>query len=79
VFHPRSSNPGTRAPDSHGLGLSVVVRLLAGVGGRLEVMSRPGMGTTFWIHLPAEPEERAGDDASDELLDRVVTIRRSGA
>ena len=33
-------------------GLSVVVQLLDQIGGRLEVMSRPDAGTTFWVYLP---------------------------
>ncbi|MFI5302194.1 MAG: hypothetical protein ACHREM_29235, partial [Polyangiales bacterium] len=62
--------------------------LLEQVGGRLEVMSKPGSGTTFWVHLPrtlalklVSPPPLA-DGAIDEryrkLLNKVVTIRRSG-
>ncbi|MFH1811289.1 MAG: ATP-binding protein [Pseudomonadota bacterium] len=83
VFRPGGSRVDTRAPSSHGLGLSVVVRLLAEMGGRLEVLSRPGKGTTFWIYLPREaPVQQEAEAAprpietDDALLARVVTIRR---
>jgi len=87
VFQPGGSDPVRRAAASHGLGLSVVVRLLDRIGGGLEVMSLPDQGSTFWAHFPIRPavaaataaevvEPRAaprGDPAS-----RVVTIRRAG-
>jgi signal transduction histidine kinase len=52
IFEPGGSNPRSRRGDSFGVGLSVVVQLLDQIGGRLEVMSRPGSGTTFWVYLP---------------------------
>jgi signal transduction histidine kinase len=64
--------------ESHGIGLASAVRLLDELGGRLEVMSKPGVGTTIWAHVPIEPPERKAGlrklDA-DEVLRRVVTIR----
>jgi two-component system sensor histidine kinase HydH len=38
-----------------GLGLSVVRRLTADLGGSLHVESQPGRGTTFTIEIPAAP------------------------
>jgi signal transduction histidine kinase len=86
IFEPDGSAKEARAKYSHGVGLSVVVRLLSLIGGRLEVMSLPGMGTTFWAHFPVEiskaeeevatTEERVRDDDPD-LLNKVVTIHRS--
>lgn len=79
---------GGTAPDaaplvgtSLGLGLSVVVRTLAQLQGRLEVMSRAGHGTTFWLYLPVEPPD-GQDRASDslplaELIRRVIKIREA--
>ena len=86
IFEPDGSAKEARAKYSHGVGLSVVVRLLAQIGGRLEVMSLPGMGTTFWAHFPvviskaaaavASKDERVRDDDPD-ILNKVVTIHRS--
>jgi signal transduction histidine kinase len=86
TFRPGGSDASTRAAGSHGLGLSVAVSLLAQVGGRMEVMSKPGSGTTFWVHFPLElppPGEPANDASSerrqetyDATLGRVLTIRR---
>ena len=49
----------------------------------LEVMSKAGTGSTFWIHLPARsadvPASRIGGDLADSVVDRVVTIRRTGS
>ncbi len=65
--------------ESHGVGLSIVVRMLDTIDGRLEVMSRPQVGTTFWLHLPlttgASPARSSADQSLDQILQRVVTIR----
>jgi signal transduction histidine kinase len=86
IFEPDGSAKEARAKYSHGVGLSVVVKLLAQIGGKLEVMSLPGMGTTFWAHFPveistaakevAQKDERVRDDDHDSF-NKVVTIRRS--
>jgi signal transduction histidine kinase len=52
IFEPGGSSADSRRGDSFGVGLSVVVKLLERIGGRLEVMSKPGEGTTFWVYLP---------------------------
>jgi signal transduction histidine kinase len=72
IFEPGGSSLRSRRGDSFGVGLSVVVQLLDQLGGRLEIMSRPGVGTTFWVHLPlvARTERRSsnpGDDASGDV------------
>lgn len=71
--------------DSLGIGLANTVRLLDQVGGRLEVMSRPGMGTTVWIHFPVERPtatpasatiaKAPPSDAIQDVIRRVVRIR----
>jgi signal transduction histidine kinase len=64
--------------ESHGIGLSSAVRLLDEIGGRLEVMSKPDVGTTIWAHVPiAPPKREVGLRAvsAGEVLRRVVTIR----
>jgi signal transduction histidine kinase len=85
TFVPEGSDPRRRANDSYGVGLSVVVRLLGSVGGRLEVMSRAGKGTTFWVYFPermaaTQPaNDSAPPEKEEELLSRVVKIRKAQA
>jgi signal transduction histidine kinase len=84
---PRVFRPGGTgaAPTVHsfGVGLSVVVQLLAQVGGSLEVLSQPGKGTTFWAHFPARLRvslvARAVHSDVDSLIRKVVTIRKGDA
>lgn len=82
IFHAGGSAPESRRGDSFGVGLSVVVQLLQQIGGRLEVMSKPGSGTTFWVYLPVtaisrESGEKLGTqrESTDDALRRVVRIR----
>jgi signal transduction histidine kinase len=42
----------TTRPDGSGVGLATVRRIVRGHGGRIEVRSDPGLGTTFRIELP---------------------------
>ena len=44
----------TRQFRGAGLGLSMVRDLLGHLGGRIEVVSEPGRGSTFTIHLPGQ-------------------------
>jgi len=63
----------------------VVVQLLDQIGGRLEVMSKTGEGTTFWVHLPIKcetdkpPSGIRSNDKGEESRSRVVRIRRLSA
>ena len=47
----------------HGLGLSIVRRIIDRLGGRVGVESEPGQGSRFWFSLPA-----AGEAESQEIL-----------
>ena len=40
-----------------GLGLHLVRRMMEGMGGRVSVSSRPGRGSTFTLHLAAQPSD----------------------
>lgn len=82
TFVAGGSDPSTRGQRSWGIGLSVVVQLLDEIGGRLEVLSKPGEGTTFWVHLPTQVGSKlmatGSDDNKTEVgaLSRVVKIRK---
>jgi signal transduction histidine kinase len=85
IFHAGGSTVDSRRGDSFGVGLSVVVQLLGQIGGRLEVMSKSGSGTTFWVYLPVEAIPRTGSggtstrESTDEALRRVVRVRNVSA
>lgn len=53
----RIFRPFVRAADGHiaglGLGLATVDRLVTAHGGRVGVRSEPGVGSMFWVELPA--------------------------
>lgn len=74
--------PDPSGPRSFGVGLSVVVNLLAQVDGALEVMSLPGKGTTFWALIPSSLPNRSSQkqgESADDRVRRVVKIRKQVA
>ncbi|MEZ4226391.1 MAG: HAMP domain-containing sensor histidine kinase [Polyangiaceae bacterium] len=77
-----ASTPSTRrTADSWGVGLSVVVDLMRRAGGRLEMMSKPGKGTTLWVHLPVDPQssDRVSRSQQDVVRIRSASGRPSAA
>jgi signal transduction histidine kinase len=85
VFQPFTQFGGTRSRLSGGtgLGLSISQRIIEALGGRIEVTSRVGGGSSFWftLFLPLAPEapprpsdsDFAGLDGADRL-DGVVLL-----
>lgn len=81
VFFSGQPDRAPIAGTSHGDGLSIVVRMLDQMAGRLDIMSSPGEGTTIWVTLPVSPapgnekETRSGHDTPRSRFERVVRIR----
>ena len=54
----------TTKNDGTGLGLATVYGIVTGAGGRLDVYSEPGVGTTVKIHLPVSESEPSAPEAA---------------
>ena len=54
------SRIGSQRADGHGLGLSIVQRIVSRLGGNVGVESAPGQGACFWFELPAAEAKAAG-------------------
>ena len=48
----------TERADGHGLGLSIVQRIIEKLGGEVGVESAPEQGSAFWFTLPLAPQEQ---------------------
>ena len=51
--------------EGTGLGLAICFTILEKLGGRIDVQSEPGHGTTFNISLPAEPPQLAPEEGAE--------------
>jgi signal transduction histidine kinase len=73
IFEPfyRGTDAVERQIQGHGLGLSLVRRIVVAHGGKVSVSTRPGAGTSFTITLPAA--------AADTSASPVATEMRAGA
>ena len=64
-----------RRGEGSGIGLAIVRTLVDHLGGRVEVQSQLGKGTTFTVEIPAEPvESDANDEARDAPTGRVLIV-----
>lgn len=45
----------TTKAEGTGLGMMICQKIMADVGGRIEVQSSPGQGTTMYLHLKKAP------------------------
>jgi len=55
----RADRARSRATGGTGLGLAIVKHIATNHGGRVDVVSRVGVGSTFTLRLPARPPEGA--------------------
>lgn len=73
--------------EGTGLGLATVYGIVTGAGGRVDIYSEPGMGTTIKVHLPAssaaaspgrdDPKERpAGNGEVILVVEDEADVRR---
>ena len=64
-----------RRGEGSGIGLAIVRTLVDHLGGRVEVQSQLGKGTTFTVEIPAEPVASEGsDEARDAPTGRVLIV-----
>jgi signal transduction histidine kinase len=69
IFEPfyRGSDAIERQIQGHGLGLSLVRRIVEAHGGRVTVSTRPGAGTSFTIVLPAAAPDTSTSTVATEM------------
>ena len=56
----RSSDPEARRRKGTGIGLTIVQYIMEAHGGRVDVQSQVGQGTTFTLHFSLKPPEQPG-------------------
>jgi signal transduction histidine kinase len=69
IFEPfyRGADAIERQIQGHGLGLSLVRRIVVAHGGNVAVSTRPGAGTTFTITLPAAAADKSATAVGTEM------------
>jgi two-component system sensor histidine kinase SenX3 len=72
----RADQARSRATGGTGLGLAIVKHIATNHGGRVDVASTPGQGSTFTLRLPARPPEAALPiPTSVEIEDSPARVR----
>ena len=69
IFEPfyRGTDAIERQIQGHGLGLSLVRRIVVAHGGKVSVSTRPGAGTSFTITLPAAAADTSASHVASEV------------
>jgi two-component system, probable response regulator PhcQ len=70
VFDPFAAQG--RAPSEYGIHLMACFFIIHHHGGKIEARSQPGLGTTFLLHLPLQPERVAPPRGETEFLEKAL-------
>lgn len=73
----RGKGTSDEGPDGMGLGLAISDRLVRLMGGRIEVDSATGQGSTFWFLLPLEMPQ-PGQATTDKPSAAIADAQRAG-
>ncbi|HEX7281647.1 MAG TPA: HAMP domain-containing sensor histidine kinase [Vicinamibacterales bacterium] len=77
VFQPfyRGREAVTQQIQGSGLGLNLVLRIAEAHGGRVQVSSEPGKGSTFTLVLPSVPDRPAAETETLDLAGQATPSR----
>jgi CheY-like chemotaxis protein len=64
----------TKGEGGTGLGLSVVYGIVQRHGGKIDIASQVGVGTTFSVHLPATMATETIQESPSERIDRTLRV-----
>jgi PAS domain S-box-containing protein len=78
LFKPFSQvdSSASREKEGTGLGLAIARQIIEGMHGRIGFVSTPGVGTTFWIELPAAPNKSVEDENKSASPNAIVANRK---